>query len=67
MGFSLLRFGFGRMFFRMDKLYRPAVFGITTAIAFIVVIYTTRKVIGNPCIECFITALDYVDVPGHGM
>jgi hypothetical protein len=58
--------GFGRAFFGMNELYRPAVFGITAAIAFVVIIYSTRKVIGNTCIEGFIATFDNVDMPGHG-
>jgi hypothetical protein len=49
----------------MNELYWPAVFGITTAITFIMVVYSTRKVVGNTCIEGFITAFDNVDMPGH--
>jgi hypothetical protein len=63
--FTLLSLGFGRTFFGMDKLYRPAVFGITTAITFIMVVYSTRKVISYTCIEGFIAAFDSVDMPGH--
>jgi transcriptional regulator with XRE-family HTH domain len=58
--------GFGGVFFGMDKLYWPSVFGITTAITFIMVAYSTRKVISYTCIEGFIAAFDNVDMPGHG-
>jgi uncharacterized membrane protein len=63
--FTLLGLGFGRTFFGMDKLYWPAVFGITAAITFIMVVYSTRKVIGNTGIKGFIAAFDNVDMPGH--
>jgi hypothetical protein len=48
--FTLLSLGFGWAFFGINELYWPAIFGITTAITFIMVVYSTRKVIGNTCI-----------------
>ena len=49
----------------MDEFYRPAESRVSAAIAFIVVVYSARKVVGDSGIECLIAALDYVDVPGH--
>lgn len=65
-GFALLGFGFGYMFFGMDEFYRPAILSVAAAIAFIVVVYSTRKVVGDSGIECLVAALDDVDIPGHG-
>ena len=50
----------------MDEFYRPAESRVSAAIAFIVVGYSARKVIGDSGIERLVAALDYIDVPGHG-
>ena len=65
MGFPLLGFGLGGEFFRMDEFYRPAESRVSAAIAFVVVVYSARKVVGDAGIDRLVAALDYVDVPGH--
>ena len=49
----------------MDEFYRPAESRVSAAIAFVVVVYSARKVIGDAGIDRLVAALDYVDVPGH--
>jgi len=49
----------------MDEFYRPAESRVSAAIAFVVVVYSARKVVGDAGIDRLVAALDYVDVPGH--
>ena len=65
MGFPLLGLGSTGVFFGMDEFYRPTESRISAAVTFIMVFYSTRKVVGDSGIERFVTALDYVDVPGR--
>ena len=49
----------------MDEFYRPAESRVSAAIAFVVVVYSARKVVGDAGIYRLVAALDYVDAPGH--
>jgi len=51
----------------MDEFYRPAESRVSAAIAFVVVVYSARKVVGDAGIDRLVAALDYVDAPGHSL